>query len=221
MPHDSPRISVNKLGEYLTADAGRRKTILRQQKKPSRYMTTHYDAASRSITAFYNGERNPSFIKRQIDRLSKRVPKHDHDAQRLNDCMDALEAFLDVLDTLALPEYDIRVGAIRPPKLYVAQVAVSVRPELLLYREDGLVGAVKFQFSKSHALDEKSANYVGTAVHQYVEDILHVDRAKPQNVIVADLLSRNVYRGPKAVVQRRKDIVAACEEIYVRWSSIE
>src|SRR4051812_32933118 len=102
-----PRISVNKLGEYLIADAGRRKTILHQQKHPPAYMTQHYEDASQPILSYYRDGCNPNQVKRQIDRLSRQVPRHNHDAQRLNDCMDALESFLEVQAQLDLTRYRI------------------------------------------------------------------------------------------------------------------
>lgn len=216
-----PRISVNKLGEYLVANAGRRKTILREQKYAPAFMTTHYDDATRPILSFYADGCRPLIIKRHIDRLSKRVPKHDHDAQRLSDCMDALEAFLDLQSILNLSGYRVVVAPRIQPKMNVANVSVSVRPELLLYKKDDLVGAVKFQLSKSHALEAKSADYIATAVHQYVSETLNSRAAKTRDVFVVDVLSRNVRPAPAAIIQRRRDILAACEEIYARWSSIE
>jgi hypothetical protein len=52
---DEPRISVNKLAQYVTSRATRQNQILRTAKFPPDYITTYYREAAEAIARFLAG----------------------------------------------------------------------------------------------------------------------------------------------------------------------
>lgn len=215
-----PRISVNKLGDYMVASPARRRSILAQQKTPPTFMVTYYDDAQQVIREFYElGGTDDRIITRGIERLEARLAESDFEEQRTQGCAEALSSFLDSLDELDLQGFDVRVGGADPAKLVLHGVAISVRPDLVLSREGLPAGAVKLAFSKG-AMAREAAEYVACTVHRYVEEVMGAQRPNPRDTFVLDVFARRVLKAPRSYVRRRKDIEAACEEISARWASL-
>jgi hypothetical protein len=218
---ESPRISVNKLGEYMVAQSSKRRSILADQKIPPTFQVTYYEDAMTAVREFYEmGGRDDQIIVRAIERLEARQGETDYEAQKTNSSAEALGQFLDVIDILDLSAYETGYGERTPAKLVINGVDISVRPDLLLFRDGALVGAVKFAVSKGTPLDREAAEYIATTVHRYVEDVLGADAPDPRDTFVVDVFRTNVLRAPRSFRRRRKDLDAACEEIAARWPSL-
>lgn len=215
-----PRISVNKLGDYMVAMPARRRSILAQQKTPPTFMVTYYEDAQQVIREFYeHGGTDERIITRGIERLEARLPESEFEEQRTQGSAEALSSFLDSMDSLDLDGYDVTLGATDPPKLVLHGVAISVRPDLVLVRDGQPAGAVKFSFSKGTMVRE-AAEYVACTVHRYVQDVMGADGPDPRDTFVLDVFARRALRAPRSYVRRRKDVEAACEEIFARWASL-
>ena len=220
-----PRVSVNKLGEYMTATARRRKGIIETQKSPADFIVPRYDPATSAIAQSIV-EQSPSAILEAFDRLDRELPKTKWTDQRNSDCQEALEKFRTIRPELQrrLGSSSLTLGTNTAPKLSVSGVDISVRPEILVRNEDRdgtpLFGAVKLYLSKTYELDENSAQYVGTVLHQYIEQFVVDDdgQADHRACCVVDVFAQKIYDAPRAFRARRKDIEAACEEIALRWS---
>lgn len=217
---EDPRISVNKLGDYLVANAGRRRRILEEQKRPASYQVNYYEEAVDTMRLFYAQGMDETIIQQKIDELDQRIPGTDFEEQKTRGCLEALEAFLELSGELDLSEYEVTLGDPRPARLVVGNVAISVRPELLLYKGEALVGAVKFHVGKGTVLSPEHADYVGTTVHQYIEEVLGGEELRQRDIYVVDLFRSRVRRAPQSYRRRRQDIQAACEEIAARWPTI-
>jgi hypothetical protein len=220
-----PRISLNKLGEYLTATPARRRTIIRDQKYPPTFQVMRYSEAERAIIDYFTEGRREDGLLASIGRLSAQERKTEFDAQRVELCLDALHGFLETVDDLGLEGATLVQGEAEPPLLEVAGVALSVRPEIIVRTPEGegdsRLGLVKLYFSKTHPLDETSAQYVGAVLQHFATHHLGAG-AQPHHTLfrVVDVLASKVYRPSRAVTRRLSDVQAACEEIAARWASI-
>ena len=218
-----PRISLNKLGEYLVATPRRRRRIIIEQKRPPEFHTAQYTEAQDAIASFLaNGGNDDDTIRQALRRLAASTPRTDWDAQRIQLCVEALEAFMDFQDFPFLDGMAISPGASDPAKLQVAGVAVSVRPEVLLRRNGRSgspeLGAVKLYIGKTIPLDPQSGAYVATTLHQYVDEVLKPQRAAVRpNCVVLDVFAGEIYDAPRTFQRRREDIEAACQEIARAW----
>src|SRR5437588_8966028 len=148
-----PRISVNKLGEYLVASPRRRRSIIVDQKRPKPFKTARYTEAQRAISAFLRrGSQDYARLQEALDDLRKQVPSSDWDADRINLCVEAIERFMDIRSLDQLKGFIAALGSADPPKLVLSRVSVSVRPEIILpgkvKRGSPVAGCNKFHIGK-------------------------------------------------------------------------
>lgn len=225
-----PRISINKLGEYLSDNsARRRRKVLEQQKRPPDFITARYRDAQIAIVDFVvQGGTNDQIILDAIATLEAANPNSEWDQQRQLLCIEALENFLDsVGDTLDLGQNMVATaGDDDQPKLRVNGVDISVRPELILSGTDQsgnqIVGAIKLVFGKTSPLSEDAGRYIATTVHQFVE-AYHTSAGQAAPVrfsYVIDVFEGAVYGAPRSFARRRQDIAAACDEIRLVWPAL-
>lgn len=220
----TPRISVNKLGEYLTATPARRKRIIYEQKHPPTFQVIRYREAERAIVDYLVGGQDEKILEKARTRLAATVPESEFEAQKVQLCTEALEAFEDCLDMLDLDGLALTAGQSDPDQLEFAGVNVSVRPEIVLVGEDRggpRVGCIKLYFGKTGPLDDRSGPYVSTVLAAFAErNLAAKGRVDSRLVLTVDVFARKTFAAPKARARRLDDIAAACEEIAARWASL-
>lgn len=222
---DEPRISVNKLGEYMLAGARRRRRIVVDQREPKNFLVPIYTPAEEAISRYLvGGGTDRDIIDAEIRRLSMREPgERAWVTERNGLCVDALEAFRDLADDFDLEGFEVRAGD-TGGGLSIGGVYVSVRPEVLLRQPDGKggfrQGAIKLYLVKSYPHSDASAAFVGTTVLEYLRQEREQDgKVDPELCLVVDVFGGEVFTAPKAYKSRLKELEAACEEIRGRWNS--
>lgn len=225
-----PRISVNKLGEYLAENkASRRLAILREQKQPVRCRVIRYTAACRAIVAALTAPGDPQSVLAEhledLKRGESASAASEFTVREGRLCREAIRSFVDILPTLDLNGLKVESGRNDVPKLHQAGVEISVRPELVLRgnsrRGQPVVGAIKLHFPKSHPLDQEAGDYVGAILHQYGE--LHLagpEACDPRFCFVIDIATRRIWTAPRNFLRRRSEVLAACREIAIIWNAI-
>lgn len=216
-----PRISANKLGEYLVSPPPRRRDIIERQKYPCTFIGAYYEPARATIVDYLLG---------RIDRagLLSRTEAHvasEHASSwarhQAHGCAEAVLRFLDLE-----PALDLRgMTAVHVPEheaLDVEGVRVSVYPDLVLegidHRGRPQVGALKLHFPKAHPHTETSAEYVATLLRAHAQrHMLHRGHVSEDACLVVDVFSGRIVSAPRAHVRRFRDIGAACEEIRRAW----
>ncbi|XXF80845.1 hypothetical protein P2318_14120 [Myxococcaceae bacterium GXIMD 01537] len=219
---ETPRVSVNKLGQYLTATPAYRKRIIHDQKHPPEPQYLRYPEAAQAIVEFLCTGRNESTLRYHQRRLLNAAPQSDYDAHRLALCAEALQRFLKSSDELALSHAVASPAEAELPPMELSGVTISVRPELILRSVDrhGSMrsGVMKLYFSKHHPLDERSGQYIATVLNVYAQQ--HLQQLGPVDhrlVRVFDVFAGKVHVAPKAQTRRLGDLELACEEIAARW----
>lgn len=223
----NPRISINKLGEYLTANAPRRRKIITEQKYPPEVFITgiYNDAFDPIVNFFTRDDLDPEGLHRAIQHLSQKPTFNDHQTSTLQNNIRALQQLLKTVDDLPFEGLTFRAGKERADLLTIGRVSVSVRPELEIVapqRRGGTkYGLLKLYLGKTHPLDDESGKLIATTVHQYAEQrfggAASVDQRR---CYVLDVFQRRLFVAPKGVIVCRQEIQAACEEIADRWASL-
>jgi len=222
----APRISCAKLSEYMQATPTRRRRILTDQKWPSDFITPLYTEAQEEIAGFIRRKSTDSTrIEEVIDRLSNGSAATEWHARKNGLCIDALKAFLNIAPDLDLSRYVIRQTHNKQPKLSMAGVEISVRPELLLKvkgKEGSTTsGAIKLCFSKNIPLNEESEKYFGALLHNFTYWFVEpVKTAAIRDCIIIDVFAEKVFLAPRATKRRMKELEDACREIATMWGSI-
>jgi hypothetical protein len=221
----APRISVNKLGEYMTATPLRRRRIVRDQKQPKGFILPRYNEAQDAIRKYLSGRKQDAgLLLSEIERLSEAPSATEWESSRKRLASEAMQSFLEMADEIDLDGLRATLGGNDQPRLSIGGLEVSVRPEILLTGIDRhgrpTAGALKLYFSKTSPLTEDSAAYIATAVHAFVEAHMRPAHAEPRNCRVIDVFGQRVYTAPRASARRRSDLAAACEEIARAWELV-
>lgn len=225
--HETPRISINKLGQYIVSKAGRQRAILYDQKFPADYITAYYKDAEEAIALFIaKGMVDASILENRMKLLGQQTALNIQQQRRLVGNIEAIETFMNLMDDVTLNGITPSLGAQQPPKLPIRNVEVSVRPEVTLVGKNSkglpVVGAIKLHFPKTNPLTEDACGYISAAIRMFCEKEMWKQGAPdPTLCSVIDLASGQVHAGAKAVKQRQKDIEAACDQIFNLWPTIK
>lgn len=223
----NPRISINKLGEYLaTRSASRRRTILHEQKYERTGIVGQYNQAKSAIKRFLaDPEHNAETLHRAISKIELDPTLNPQQKTRKNNNVAAIMKLLSFWPQSALKELTIRAAHPNSNYLTIGDVPVSVSPELEIVapqRGSGTkYGLLKLYLGKIHPLNEESGQLIATTVHQFAEKHF----GTPENVdrkrcYVLDVFQGKLFIAPASYTKRRSDIEAACEEIAARWPTL-
>ena len=222
-----PRISVNKLGEFLVSDSPvRRRAIIRDQKYKNNAAAPRYRNATDPIEAFLvSGGLNINAVLSSIESL-RSASGTDWNIDDSNKTADALEAFLDIGDQLPLEDAEFIRGENSPQKLLIAGVEVSIRPDFLVHarrRTTECIGAVKLHYisDDKKQLTTDGGQYITTLLHRWLQQF-NPGARQPHHTFCfsVDVFRKAIFVGPASTTARMRDIEAACEEIALRWASI-
>lgn len=222
----TPRISVNKLAEYVVSKGGRQRQILRDQKYPQDFKGMYYKEAAEAIAACVASNlEDMSSIERALRVLEQATPDKIGTQRRINANIDAIETFLAMQDQIDLMGATPALGSNAPQKMKIMNVEVSVRPEIIL-RGNGksgkkLIGAMKLHFPRTFPLEGDAWGYVSAVTQMYCKDYLATDEeVYAPYCSVIDIGSQTFYAGVKAITNRMKDVQAECKNIAGLWPTI-
>lgn len=221
-----PRLSVNKLGEYITSKAGRQNRILRDQKFPSEFITTYYRDALDTISLFLSKNMEDiNILERKTESLDQQPAEKVYEYRRISNNIDAIETFMDMLDDIDFKGGSPRLGQHAPPTMKIRNVAISVRPEVVLTgtgkSKTAFVGGIKLHFPKTFPLPEDAAGYISAAMQMYCSHHLSNDGVPYAPYCqVIDIASGTVWPGVQSIKQRTRDIENACQQIAALWPTI-
>jgi len=217
-----PRISLNKLGEYMTAAASRRRRIVLDQQVPQPFIVTRYRDAREAIVDFIvSGMGDRGALLSAASRLRKDREGSEFAISDRIASADAIESFMQAVQHIQLGDcVAVAVPQATSEGMLIAGVYVSIRPDIYLrnWLTGEVEGAVKLHFPKTSPLTSLGAEYVATAMRVYMEREKGHLRVDHRKCLVVDVPTSSVTTAPKAYVKKMKDIEAACEEIEVRWS---
>lgn len=215
----NPRISLNKLGEYLTATPARRRRIVEDQINPKEFIAARYTDARENISNYIAG----AIGEQELTDAAKTLRNQTHESKFITQdkslSADAIDEFLELSDQLPTDYRFEKVAASDSSTLEISGVTVSIRPDVYLLNDNNqVVGAIKLHFPKSNPLTTTSGEYVATGLRTFMQEYSQAT-IDPKLCIVIDIPSSNLIAAPKAGKKRMSDIEAACEEINARWKA--
>lgn len=217
-----PKISANKLGEYIQSSPKRRRQIVSNQKYPKKYIVTRYSAATKAIVDFFTkGKGNKKEIEERIAELLLKNSSSSFQNQDTKLSIKALEIFTQSQPPDFNKFYTERLNG-DLNKLSIKGVDVSVRPNILIrgyFGGNEFIGAIKLHFSKTNPLEAQSGKYVSTLIHRYLEEN-YSEKVRPDFCISMDIFTGKYFKAPRSFKSLRKEIEAACSEIRLLWSDL-
>jgi hypothetical protein len=219
-----PRISVNKLGDYLTSTtASQRRAIIQAQREPKDFLVPRYKDAIEPLTRFLVTEcRDMTILDGGFSRIEAKVPRNKWELDKQNNCMEALDIFHDIIPALRLGKKVI-ASNLKQHSLEINGVEVSVRPEVLIRTRVSAdryqVGAIKLFFRKTSPLSEQAAGYITTVLSEFMRQQFPDQEVLPDLCQVADVFGGRVFTTPPSTKKRMREVSFACEEIARVWHS--
>ncbi|WP_319780044.1 hypothetical protein [Maridesulfovibrio sp.] len=222
-----PRMSVTKLGEYLSgAKPGRRKTIIKDQRERNPFKGPRYRDAEQTIKDFLTMP-NPDLSRlrqalalfSQKEQIAKAQKKKWHTVTA-NVCASAVSHFMEISDDIQLDGVGIVAGSNNVPKLHIAGVDISVRPDIILTDPDNgnIVGGIKLYLNKTYPLTDDAFDYVGTVLYRYLcEKMSTESTVDHKKCFVVDVFAHRIIQAPKAFKRNMGHVEAACSEIASVW----
>ena len=129
----TPKISLNKLGEYLDATPSRRRRIVKDQQDPQPFIFTRYGDARDEIVKYLEGgmEREDEMLAAAA-RLREAGAATDFSRQDKLASAEAIEDFLDAAEQLDIDGLSAHgTDKATSEFLEVSGVGVSVRPDVI------------------------------------------------------------------------------------------
>jgi hypothetical protein len=233
--HAQPRLSATQISEYLSANATKRGSILKDAKYPPTFMLIRYEDAKNALIA-HLADGNPSSeaLDRKLIVLKRKAQEGgitDYAKKNCGLCIDAIESF-------QANEAEIDVGRIKFLKpqinysrLKIAGVNVSVSVDLRTEKIDSKgvksTGGTTLVFSKPGAKgQDKNLPDRCKAITLLVFETLKAtakasETLDPTLCMAIDVFSGVVYRAKGEQKNLYRTVKNSCGEVAAIWPSVE
>lgn len=220
-----PKMTVNKLGEFLIANPKRQRRILELLKYPkeSTYSATAHSEAREAIKKYFINEFDDDIILDCIEFLKQKTGGSEHSIKMDQSSIDLLEVVLES-DSVEFESYNYEKYEGDNPKLDIAGVTVSVYPDLIAKsssRGKEYIGALKIHLGKTAKLGLEGGKYAAAILNHFVSHHVESERiARPDHSVSYDVYPDSFIECPTSVKRRWDDIEAGCQNIVAIWDSI-
>lgn len=216
----NPRISLNKLAEFIIAKPGRQQRIIKEQKKPNDFIVARYGLASNAISNYILQPHGFS-LQSAIDAIAPLATDSDWTKQNAELCQAALIRFMAMTENLSWHGLTPTAGDNYSPKMVLGGVDISVRPEIILKNGNKTVGGIKLYINKGTPLNQDSGGYVSTVLYRYLSEVLSTESdVNRSTCMVVDVFGQSIYYAPKAYKRTMADVEAACRHISILWDAL-
>lgn len=218
-----PKISVNKLGEYLTCiNPSRRRKILEEQKYPKKgFGQTRYKEAREAIVKYIISGYDKSIIEDAKNIIKSKTAITDFEKSDKSSSVEVLESVLKT-DFPDFKGAKLSRYKGKNPKITLSNVEISIMPDIIVKVKDK-IGCLKVHIIKTHPLNSESQKYVSTLLQEFTETYLVDDKqTKPDSKLSVsiDCFGKTHEIAPKSVLLRKSKIQDACKEIASMWESV-
>lgn len=220
----SPRISINKLAEYIEATSPRHKQIVLDAKYPENFKTTRYKVARDAAKAYLISHGNDTIIDKAVTILNAAKTSSTFQEQDKRLSLESLQSLCGC-DLSRFKDCNISTHDNENELINIHGLDISVNPDLIIKKDTKkgiLMGALKIHLSKNNVLSTESQKIVGVMLYKYTCDYLATHKEFPaQELCVSmDLFAQTFESCPASFKQRMTRIEAACEEILLWWDKL-
>lgn len=217
----NPRLSINKLAEYMISDVLRRRQIVKDAKNPPAFKYTRYSEARETIKAFMCSGYDEQVVDDGIRFQNTRATDSDWQIDDVRNSIYALEQVRDMALPV-LPGCRLESFADENTLVNLRGLDISVYPDLTVRNtKTGRMGAVKIHIARTSPLDVSALEYIATMLKYFYLNKGHKEKEIDDSLCIAvDVFKDNFTAAPKAYKRTISRISAACEEIVLWWDTI-
>lgn len=224
---EKPKITVNKLGEFLTATPKRQRRILEQIKYPqdNKFSAIAHGEAREAIKQYLINGFDENIISDCIESLTGKLGGTDHQKKMDSASVDLLNLVLKS-ENLDKDSFTYEAYTGNNPKFHIEGVEVSVYPDIVVKsssRGKDHIGGLKIHLVKNDNLTGESGQYVAAILNRFAGGLVTDDEtetSRPDHSISYDVFTDSFIDCPTSVVRRWENIAAGCMNIHDMWDSI-
>ncbi|MCY1719573.1 hypothetical protein OU798_04430 [Prolixibacteraceae bacterium Z1-6] len=223
--NNQPKMTINKLGEYLVASPRRKRSILETLKYPKedggQWGHVHSEARN-AIKRYFVSGFDKKYITKCIASLKSKSGTKDEKNYHASSIL-LLETILKS-ENIDFDAYDYEPYNVKNAYLDIEGVKINVYPDLLVKstsRGKNYIGALKLHLVKNSEINDEAGRYIATILNRYADGFILTDRKiRTNHNISYDVISDRFIECPGSVKNRWKNIEAECKNIVAIWGSI-
>lgn len=221
-----PRLSDNKLADYMSASEQARRSILRSCKyQPKAAVIQHHDAKRMIAESMINGNVDVKRLTEKLSVYEGKITDTDFEEEVKSHNIDYVKSVLTMgFDPIKGYEFERCKNQV---KLDFNGTEISFFPDVLVartnQRNNRKIGALNLRYSKSAKLPESTAQYQSALMFGALREKPFEPEATPELALCQTLDGFNgkVYPAPSNSIYLYKEMIAACGAIAYQWPNIE
>lgn len=215
-------ISVNPLAEFSNGTEFQKRRILKQQKKPNKFLIPWYQKCKGAIKKFLFNISDYSPINQAIIVLNEKIPLTDRQMIDKKVSILALEEIKKVKLPKELKQLDYEVVQIEDKSFIMNDVDIIVAPEVVIKAKiNGTVvyGGIKIHISKGKPFSFDQAQYVATSIFKLLDEKVKKSNefVHPSLCFCLDVFAGRFVSPPDDIVKELSKISIFCQEIKDYW----
>ncbi len=220
---NTPRVSIIPLVAFVEATEARKKSIVKDQKRPHTFKVAPYATARAAIRKYVENEFDQDCILAGIERLHNRNAESQWARRDTQNSILALHRFIDSNFPSHLGKVRCSFSKAAIKEIYFYGVSITVAPDLVMrWEENGkrYVGAVKFRISK-----EPYSGYSGTLAASLLAYYVRYSIAEPGEIVdnshclFCDVMASTLFSAPENIELYMQAVKTACLEYVKLWDA--
>jgi hypothetical protein len=220
-----PRLSDNKLADYMAASEQARRGILQSckyQRKTA--VIQHHDARRMVAESMVNGNVDAEKLKKKLDVYEGKITDTDFEEEVKGHNIDYVKSVLTMgFEPIKGSDFERCKTQL---KLDFNGTNISFFPDVLVartnQRNNRKIGALNLRYSKSAKLPEATARYQSALMFGVFRDHPFEPEATPEQALcqTLDAFNGKVYPAPTNSIYLFNEMAAVCAGIAERWPNI-
>lgn len=219
-------ISINPLCEFATTDSeSKKKSIIRNQKKPSTFKVAPYSSARAKIKRFFEYGFSEDEIIAGIQHIQDR-PNCDTDFKKRDraNSIEALRRFLEIQFPDNFRQLKCTFSRNRNKEMNCNGISIHVAPDIIIrWEEDGkkYIGGIKFHIAKGKPFTYSQCTFAAGVIEYFIKTQI----ASEDEIVVGeyclsiDVFGQRVCSSPTDKEAFEDALYAACGEIDSLWDA--
>ena len=216
-------LSINKLAEYLDANALRRAAIVRQRISEDAFAPAYYTLAQSGMRSVALASNPASVFLTETEKIRRHAGWGPYPKKLIENNLEALQGLWLAFQSGILPDSSrhYRLPGSSQPNQILSDVRITSRSDLELVvtsvRGSARYGAVKFYLNKEHPLTSHSGAVLAALLENLAKKVYGDRNVSREGIYVIDAFKGTIFNPPRSCSRMVKEATAAAKEFSMHW----